>query len=271
MGRPIAALAISTLPMTNSLGCGSLMLWPTSLTRGSTIRAATVWLMKVATTKIRPAKTTRTLYRLNPSTLSVMLPAIVCKRPDELTAFPRERPPAARIIMVQRKLLKSSLVKMPVPKKRTSGRMATTPISPKTGSSWWLTHQSPMVTTVTALMNHCVLVNLSFNGRMGTIVVLRPGLKVTRSRTQMRRIDIMQTGRAMKNHSPHEGSGNMFSSAIRFCGDAIGDAAPPMLEDRAMPSKRAFVMSDSAGRLRRMGCTLLVMTPGEHAELNLLE
>jgi hypothetical protein len=34
----------------------------------------------------------------------------------------------------------------------------------------------------------------------------------------------------------------------------MGDAAPPMFEDRAIPSISALDISLSAGRLRRMGC-----------------
>lgn len=91
--------------------------------------------MKVAMTRIKAAKTTSTPYKLIPSTFSVMVPAIVCKSPEDETAFPSDKPPAARMMMVQRKLLKSSLVRMPVPKKATIGIMATTPISPKTCSN----------------------------------------------------------------------------------------------------------------------------------------
>lgn len=36
----------------------------------------------------------------------------------------------------------------------------------------------------------------------------------------------------------------------------MGEAAPPMLEDRAMPRRSALVMLESAGRLRRMGYTV---------------
>ncbi|KAI6853352.1 SPX domain-containing protein [Hortaea werneckii] len=54
--------------------------------------------------------------------------AMVVRRPEEVTALPRARPPAARMMMVQRKLLKSSLVRMPVPKKARRGKMAMTPI-----------------------------------------------------------------------------------------------------------------------------------------------
>ena len=135
VGKPIAPLAMSTAPMTRRFGCGSAICWPTCCTSGSTMSAATVWLMNVATTKIKPAKTMRTLYRLIPSTPLVIDSAMVCSNPDELTDLPSARPPAARMMMVQRKLLKSSLVRMPVPKKRTSGMMATTPMSPKTDSN----------------------------------------------------------------------------------------------------------------------------------------
>jgi hypothetical protein len=33
----------------------------------------------------------------------------------------------------------------------------------------------------------------------------------------------------------------------------MGDAAPPMLDESAMPMSSALVISESAGRLRRMG------------------
>lgn len=96
-------------------------------------------------------------------------------------------------------------------------------------------------------------VNLSFMGRMGTMVVLRPGWNVTSKRTQMSRIEIIQTGSAIKNQIPQPGAGDMFCKAMRFCGEAIGDAAPPMLEAKAMPRRRALDISESAGRFRRIG------------------
>jgi len=166
--------------------------------------------------------------------------------------------------MVQRKLLKSSLVRMPVPKKRTMGMMATTPMSPKTCCSWCDMHHRMIVTRVTMLMNHCVPENLSFMGRIGTMVVPLPGWKVTRSKTQMRNIDMMQIGSAMKNHTPHEGCGRIFWRAMIFWGEAMGEAAPPMFEASAMPRIKALENSESDGRLRRSGYTVPVTegTPG---------
>lgn len=67
-----------------------------------------------------------------------------------------------------------------------------------------------MVTTVTMLMKYCTPVNLSLSGRMGTMLVPRPGWKVTRRSTQMSKMEMMHTGRATKNQTPHEGSGCMF-------------------------------------------------------------
>ena len=215
--------------------------------------AATVWLMKVATTAIKAAKTHITPYKLRSSTRSVIASAMACNKPELFTAFPSARPPAARIMIVQRKLLKSSLVSIPVPKKRTIGMMAMTPISPNTPSSWWLIHQSAIVASVTKEMKYWIPVNLSFIGRMGTIVVFLPGWKVMRSSTQIMRMVRIQTGKATKNQIPHPGGGAMFCNAMRFCGEAIGDAAPPMFEDRAIPRSRALVMLLSDGRLRRMG------------------
>jgi hypothetical protein len=51
----------------------------------------------------------------------------------------------------------------------------------------------------------------------------------------------------------------MYRRATRFWGEAMGDAAPPMLEARAMPSRRAFDMLLSAGRLRRIGYDIVSM------------
>ena len=38
-----------------------------------------------------------------------------------------------------------------------------------------------------------------------------------------------------------------------FCGEAMGDAAPPMFAARAMPRIRALEKLESDGRLRRSG------------------
>lgn len=69
----------------------------------------------------------------------------------------------------------------------------------------------------------------------------------------MRRMEIMQTGRAMKNQIPQLGWGRMFWRAMMFWGEAMGEAAPPILEARAMPRMRALEKLESEGRLRRSG------------------
>lgn len=135
VGKAMAALHIKTPAITSKFGWGSSSLLPTSYTRGRMMSAATVWLMNVAMTKIKDEKTTRIAYRLSSCTRTVMASVTVCRRPDELTALPRDRPPAARMMIVQGKLLKSSFVRIPTPKKRTIGMMAMTPMSPKTFSS----------------------------------------------------------------------------------------------------------------------------------------
>ena len=136
VGNPIAAEHINTLAMTSRLGCGSAMLWPTCWTRGRKIRAATVCEINVATTRIIAANTNVMLYRPKSPTCAVMPSATVCSKPEELTAFPSAKPPAANMMIVHRKLLKSSLVRTPEPKKARMGMMAMTPMSPKTFSSW---------------------------------------------------------------------------------------------------------------------------------------
>lgn len=66
-------------------------------------------------------------------------------------------------------------------------------------------------------------------------------------------MEIMQIGSATKNHAPHPGCGFMFWRAIRFCGEAMGEAAPPILELRAMPRMSAFDILESEGKLRKIG------------------
>lgn len=69
----------------------------------------------------------------------------------------------------------------------------------------------------------------------------------------MRRMVAIQNGRATKNHSPQLGCGDIFWRAMIFCGEAMGDAAPPILEASAMPRIRAFENRESDGRLRSKG------------------
>ncbi len=63
----------------------------------------------------------------------------------------------------------------------------------------------------------------------------------------------MPTGRAMKNQISHDGPGSIISRATMFCGDAIGESIPPMLEASAMPRMRALDIGESEGRLRSIG------------------
>lgn len=253
VGKPIATEHMSAPVMTRRFGCGSSMDKPIWRMSGRTMRAATVWEMKVAMTRIMAERTINTPYRLRWWTSLVILLAIVVSRPDEVTALPRQRPPAARMMIVQRKLLKSSLLRIPVPKNRIIGRTAITPMSPKTCSRWWLAHHRTIVAKVTRLMKYWTPVNLSFTGLMGTMVVPRPGWNVKTRRPQINRMQMMQTGSAIKNHVPQSTPGCMFCRAMMFCGDAIGDAAPPTLAAKAIPRTTAFANLESGGRFRKRG------------------
>lgn len=48
------------------------------------------------------------------------------------------------------------------------------------------------------------------------MVVPLPGWKVMRRRTQIRKMEMMQTGKATKNQAPQLGSGFMFWRAMIF-------------------------------------------------------
>lgn len=64
----------------------------------------------------------------------------------------------------------------------------------------------------------------------------------------------------MKSHCIQLGSVIMISMAMRFCGEAMGESIPPMLDARAIPRIRAFDMFESDGKLRSMGFVALVKT-----------
>jgi hypothetical protein len=88
---------------------------------------------------------------------------------------------------------------------------------------------------------------------MGTMFVPLLGWKVRRRRIQMRIMEMMPTGRAMKNQMSQDGLGSIIWMAKMFCGDAIGESMPPMFEARAMPRINALDICESDGRLRSIG------------------
>jgi hypothetical protein len=83
--------------------------------------------------------------------------------------------------------------------------------------------------------------------------VFLPGLKVINKSTQINRIEIMHTGIEMKNHATQEGAGCIFSKAMMFWGDAIGEAIPPIFEAKAIPRISAWEKGLFAGRFRKRG------------------
>lgn len=75
-----------------------------------------------------------------------------------------------------------------------------------------------------------------------------------RSRSQIKTTVRAETGIATANHDSHDRGGSMYSKAIRFCGEEMGDDWPPMLDARAMPRMRGLLNDDLGGKVRRIGC-----------------
>jgi len=46
--------------------------------------------------------------------------------------------------------------------------------------------------------------------------------------------ETVATGSEMANHCSHDKGGSMAARPIRFCGDEMGEACPPMLDAKAM-------------------------------------
>jgi hypothetical protein len=55
------------------------------------------------------------------------------------------------------------------------------------------------------------------------------------------------------NHSSQLGAGRIYSIAIMFWGELMGEAIPPTFEARAMPRIRHFPNEEPGGSVRRIG------------------
>ena len=131
----------------------------------------------------------------------------------------------------------------PVAKNAITGINAITPISPSHCSSLCSTHHNTIVSTHTALTHHCVSEKASLLGRIGLISSsassfsapgTRDGRYDARRSNQMRTIEMDDTGIETANHLDQSSLGSISASAIRFCGEEMGDAWPPMFAARAM-------------------------------------
>lgn len=78
----------------------------------------------------------------------------------------------------------------------------------------------------------------------------------------------MAVGREMANHDNQDRGGFIDPSAIRFCGEEIGEACPPMLEASAIAIYEVSRFSSSSGQDGRtmrhlektdFGCNSLVI------------
>lgn len=64
----------------------------------------------------------------------------------------------------------------------------------------------------------------------------RAGLYEMRSKNQIKTIETAETGRATANHDAQSSAGSIFWSAIRFCGDEMGELCPPIFAANAIAS-----------------------------------
>ena len=67
----------------------------------------------------------------------------------------------------------------------------------------------------------------------------------------MSTIESADTGSATANHEPQSSGGSIAASAIRFCGDEMGELCPPMLAASAMPSCASARPREATGGRRR--------------------
>jgi hypothetical protein len=62
-----------------------------------------------------------------------------------------------------------------------------------------------------------------------------------------------EIGIPIENQTIQDGGGLMYESAIRFCGEAIGEACPPMSAANAIPKMRDLVYGDRVGIVLKIG------------------
>ena len=138
--------------MTKVLGCGSGNNAPILEITGNNIRAPTVCEIKLVMTTTTPETMQIDRKTEFPFKTVVNPSAITFSSPQDSTALPSATPPIASITTDQSILFQSSLVKIPVPKNATIGKIAIIPISPTIFSNIDSKHHSIIVITVTVMM-----------------------------------------------------------------------------------------------------------------------
>ena len=117
-----------------------------------------------------------------------------------------------------------------------------TPMSPTYCSIECSTHQSAIVPKHTKDTQYCLPVKRSFVGRIVLISRShspsgeRAGLYDTRRKSQMTRIEMAETGSATANQLPQSRGGSIACSAMRFCGEDMGELCPPIFAASAIAS-----------------------------------
>lgn len=199
--------------------------------------------------------TRTTVYKESPLTSCRIPPSRTPSKPLEVTAFPSAIPPIARKTTVHKNCSKSScrffstfikshpirqtFLSTPVEKNATIGMSAITPISPTYSSIECSAHHKAIVTKQTNTTQYCCFVNLSFSGRISLITNTSPsgavlGLYETMSKSQIRKFEIIPTGSETANHCNQSNLGSIFWMAMRFWGEDMGEACPPMLAAKAI-------------------------------------
>lgn len=255
VGKAMAPEHKSAVSMTNRFECLTFpgKFSPISFIKGAMIIAATVWETKVAMVMMMNPKS-KTITKIGWSSIIVLIcEAMVTKSPELMTALPKVVPPIAKTTIVHKKLLKSSLVNNPVPNKATIGKIEMIPISPKIPFRVLAKHHRTMVTQVTITMYHCLTVKGSETGWIFKILTVGSIGKLNKRMTQIPKMQSTDTGMATINHVVHEGVGFIIPIDMMFCGDAIGEDIPPMLEAKAIPKINDFAYLQFLGNVLNRG------------------
>lgn len=70
----------------------------------------------------------------------------------------------------------------------------------------------------------------------------------------MKKIEVEATGIETANQPSHEMGGFIYSNAIKFCGEEMGEAIPPIFDASAIPRMSDLEKGDFAGSVRKIGC-----------------
>mmetsp|Transcript_4524 Transcript_4524/g.13685 ORF Transcript_4524/g.13685 Transcript_4524/m.13685 type:complete len:275 (+) Transcript_4524:906-1730(+) len=230
--------------------------------------AATVCDTKTPTRRIAATSSIVRIQGCSPCSIEKTRSTMSSSSPLSCTARPRALPPAIRASRCHGRALKSSFCKNPEPKAMAARPTPTIAGSPRVflrGGTERNAHSKAAMTTALSASTLTGVNGVSVKTTRGSFAQSSGRISM-RMRDQQAKVPIRATGRATDIHKPKETSACATccsdTSAIAFCGDAIGVSIPPRLQEKAKPRRRALAKRESVGPSCSSGVTTVSNSTG---------